>query len=57
VASPNSTSTTVAVHIEFGHEPGGASGVSDSTVNRNWPFLGVANGPLVPATVVVKLYW
>ena len=57
MASPNSTSTTVAVHIEFGHEPGGASGVSDSTVNRNWPFLGVANGPLVPATVVVKLYW
>ena len=55
VASPNSTSTTVAVHIGFGHEPGGAEGVPDSTVNRNWPFLGVARGPLVPATVVVKL--
>ena len=55
VASPNSTSTTSAVHIGFGHEPGGAEGVSDSTVKRNWPFLGVARGPLVPATVVVKL--
>jgi hypothetical protein len=55
VASPNSRSTTVAVHIGFGHEPGGADGVSDSTVNRSWPFLGVARSPLVPATVVVKL--
>jgi hypothetical protein len=55
VVSPNSTSTTSAVHIGFGHEPGGAEGVSDSTVKRNWPFRGVARGPLVPATVVLKL--
>jgi hypothetical protein len=26
VASPNSTSVTVAVHIGFGHDPGGAVG-------------------------------
>jgi hypothetical protein len=55
VAVVNATSVTVAVHIGFGHDPGGAVGVFDVTVNRAWPFLGVANGPLVPATVVVKL--
>jgi hypothetical protein len=54
VAGPNVTSVTVAVHFGFGHEPGGAVGVFDVTVNRAWPFLGVANGPDVPATVVVK---
>jgi hypothetical protein len=55
VASPNSTSTTVAVHFGFGHEPAGVVGVSDSTVKRNWPFLGVASGPLLPVVVVEKL--
>jgi hypothetical protein len=55
VAVVNVTSVTVAVHIGFGHEPGGAVGVSEVTVNRAWPFLGVAKGPLVPVTVVVKL--
>jgi hypothetical protein len=55
VASPNSTSTTSAVHIGFGHEPGGAEGAADSTVKRNEPFLGVARGPLVRAAVVLKL--
>ena len=55
VAVVNCTSVTVAVHFGFGHEPGGADGVFDTTVNRAWPFLGVAKGPLVPDTVVVKL--
>jgi hypothetical protein len=55
VAVVNVTSVTVAVHIGFGHDPGGADGVSDVTVNRAWPFRGVANGPLVPVTVVLKL--
>lgn len=54
VAVVNDTSVTVAVHIGFGHEPSGAVGVVDVTVNGLWPFLGVANGPLVPVTVVVK---
>jgi hypothetical protein len=55
VASPNSTSTTVAVHFGFGHEPGGAVGVTVYTVNRAEPFLGVGWGPLLPAAVVVKV--
>jgi hypothetical protein len=55
VASVNATSVTVAVHIGFGHDPAGAVGATDVTVNRAWPFLGVGNGPLLPATVVVKL--
>jgi hypothetical protein len=54
VAGPNATSVTVAVHIGFGHDPGGAVGVFDVTVNRAWPLRGVAKGPLVPATVVEK---
>ena len=55
VAVVNVTSVTVAVHIEFGHEPAGAVGVVVDTSNRYWPFLGVGTGPLLPATVVVKL--
>jgi hypothetical protein len=51
----NSTSVTVAVHFGFGHEPAGADGAFDSTVKRAWPFLGVAKGPLVPVTPVLKL--
>jgi hypothetical protein len=51
----NSTSVTVAVHIGFGHEPGGALGASDVTVKRAWLFLGVGKGPLVPVTPVLKL--
>jgi hypothetical protein len=34
VASANSTSVTVAVHIGFGHEPAGAVGATVVTVNR-----------------------
>jgi len=34
VASPNSTSTTVAVHCGFGHDPAGAAGVLVDTVKR-----------------------
>jgi hypothetical protein len=34
VAVVNATSVTVAVHIGFGHDPGGAVGVSDVTVKR-----------------------
>ena len=55
VASPNSTSVTVAVHFGFGHDPAGAVGVTDSTSKRNEPFLGVGSGPLLPVVVVVKL--
>jgi hypothetical protein len=54
VAVVNATSVTVAVHLGFGHEPGGAEGASDLTVNLAWPFLGVAKGPLVPVTRVEK---
>jgi hypothetical protein len=56
VAFVNSTSVTVAVHIEFGHEPAGADGAFDVTVKRAWPFLGVGKGPLLPVVVVVK-FW
>jgi hypothetical protein len=42
VASVKWTSVTVAVHIGFGHEPGGAVGETVSTEMRNWPFLGVS---------------
>jgi len=49
VASPNSTSTTVAVHIGFGQESAGVA-----TLNRNWPFLGVGWVPVVPSAVKVK---
>jgi hypothetical protein len=55
VAVVNVTSVTVAVHFGFGHEPGGAVGAVDVTVNGDWPFLGVGKGPLVPVTVVEKL--
>jgi hypothetical protein len=55
VASPNSTSVTVAVHCGFGHDPAGAEGVIVVTVNLKLPFLGVGWGPLVPVAVVVKL--
>jgi hypothetical protein len=51
----NTTSVTVAVHLGFGHEPAGAVGASDVTVKRAEPFLGVAKGPLLPATPVLKL--
>jgi hypothetical protein len=34
VASVNVTPVTVAVHIGFGHEPGGAVGAVVDTVNR-----------------------
>jgi len=54
VAFVKVTSVTVAVHIEFGHEPGGAVGAVVVTLNLNWPFLGVGTGPVVPATVVLK---
>ena len=55
VAVVNATSTTDAVHIGFGHEPGGALGAFEVSVNLALPFLGVAKGPLVPVTVVLKL--
>jgi hypothetical protein len=55
VASPNSTSMTVAVHFGFGHDPAGVVGVTDSTSKRNEPFLGVGRGPLLPLVVVEKL--
>jgi hypothetical protein len=48
VTSPNATSTMLAVHMGFGHEPAGASGSSVPRLNRNEPFLGVASGPVVP---------
>jgi hypothetical protein len=41
VAVVNCTSVTVAVHIGFGHEPGGAVGAVVVTSNWYWPFLGV----------------
>jgi hypothetical protein len=45
VASVNATSVTVAVHIGFGHDPGGAEGAFVDTVKRAWPFRGVGKGP------------
>src|SRR6266542_6550421 len=56
VAVVNCTSVTVAVHIGFGHEPGGAVGAVVVTSNWYWPFLGVGTGPVVPVTVVVKVW-
>jgi hypothetical protein len=55
VAGPNVTSVTVAVHCGFGHEPGGAAGVSVLTVDRAWPLRGVGKGPLCPVAVVSKV--
>lgn len=55
VAVVNDTPVTLAVHLGFGHDPAGAVGASEVTVNRAWPFLGVEKGPLLPTTVVVKL--
>ena len=51
----NTTSVTVAVHFGFGQDPGGAVGAFDVTVKDAWPFRGVAKGPLVPVTPVLKL--
>ena len=51
----NATSVTVAVHFGFGHDPAGAEGAVDVTVYLAWPFLGVAKGPLLPVTPVLKL--
>src|SRR6266511_3392109 len=56
VAVVNCTSVTVAVHIGFGHEPGGAVGAVVVTSNWYWPFLGVGTGPVVPVTLVVKVW-
>jgi hypothetical protein len=55
VASPNSTSITVAVHMSFGHESSGATGATVARLNRNWPFLGVGWGPVEPAASKSKL--
>ena len=55
VASVKWTSVTVAVHIGFGHEPGGAVGATVSTEKRNWPFRGVSWSPVLPAPAKLKL--
>jgi hypothetical protein len=55
VASVKWTSVTVAVHIGFGHEPGGAVGATVSTEKRNCPFLGVSWSPVLPAPAKLKL--
>jgi hypothetical protein len=54
VAVVNVTSTTLAVHISFGHDPAGAVGVADVRF-LNWPLRGVGVGPREAVEVVVKL--
>jgi hypothetical protein len=49
VASVKWTSVTVAVHIGFGHEPGGAVGATVSTEKRNCGNL-FASGGVQPFT-------
>jgi hypothetical protein len=57
VASPNDTSTAVAVHWGFGHVGTfGTAGAKDVRVNPNCPFLGVGCGPLLPDTVRL-VFW
>ena len=45
VAVVKCTSVTVAVHIGFGQEPGGADGATVLTVYGDWPFLEWGRGP------------